>query len=84
MRRLSFVHPQRGVPWAQPASLPGNSYGILVSVERDGDVDIYRAGFAGYEPLAPAAGYDGQPAAQATGWTPSITASLAWIEEHER
>jgi hypothetical protein len=71
-------------PEAHPASLPGEYYEILVSAGRGDEVDVYRAGFSGYAPLAPAPGYDGQPAAQATGWEPSIVASLAWIEEQER
>ena len=70
-------------PEAHPASLPGEHYEIVVSIGQDNKADVYRAGFSGYAPLAPAPGYDGQPAGQATGWEPSIVASLAWIEEQE-
>jgi dipeptidyl aminopeptidase/acylaminoacyl peptidase len=69
---------------AHPAPLPGKQYEILVSMGREGEADVYRTGFSGYAPLAPAPGYDGQPAVQATGWEPSIDASLAWLEEQER
>jgi hypothetical protein len=64
--------------------LPGEQYEILVSAGRGNEVDVYRASFSGYEPLAPSPDYDGQPAAQATGWKPSTAGSLAWIEEQER
>jgi hypothetical protein len=70
-------------PEAHPATLPGESYAILVSVERDGTSDVYRAGLSGYTPLAPSPGFDGQPAAEASGWEPDTAASLAWLQERE-
>ena len=71
-------------PEAHPATLPGEPYAILVSVEREGISDVYRASLSGYTPLAPSPGFDGQPAAEASGWEPDTTASLAWLQDRER
>jgi hypothetical protein len=70
-------------PEAHPATLPGQSYAILVSVERDSAVNIYRASFSEYTALAPSPGFDGQPAGEATGWEPDPAASLAWLQALE-
>jgi dipeptidyl aminopeptidase/acylaminoacyl peptidase len=71
-------------PEGHPATLPGELYTILVSAERDGRVDIYRAGLSGYTALAPSPGFDGQPAGEATGWVPDTAASLAWLQAQAR
>jgi dipeptidyl aminopeptidase/acylaminoacyl peptidase len=68
-------------PEAHPATLPGAYYEILVSAERDGTVNIYRASLSGYTPLAPTSGFDGHPAGEATGWKPDTAGSLAWLQE---
>ena len=70
-------------PEAHPAALPGEYYAILVSAERDGTTNIYRAGFSGYTPLAPSPDFDGHPAGGATGWEPDTAGSLAWLQEQE-
>ncbi len=70
-------------PEAHPAILPGEYHAILLSAQRDGSADIYRAGLFEYTPLAPSPGFDGQPAGEATGWRPDTAATLAWLEEQE-
>lgn len=70
-------------PEAHPATLPGEYDTILISTEREGTFDIYRAGLSEYVPLAPSPGFDGHPAGQATGWKPDTVTSLAWFQEQE-
>jgi hypothetical protein len=70
---------ETGQPEAHPAVLPGEYYDFLVSADRDGNLDIYRAGLSGYVPLAPSPAFDGQPAAEAPGWLPGYEAGLAWL-----
>ncbi len=72
---------ETGQPEAHPATLPGEYYEILVSVEREGTVNIYWAGLSGYTPLAPSPGFDGHPAGEATGWKPDTADSLEWLKE---
>jgi hypothetical protein len=72
-------------PEAHPAGLPDDPYtttSILVSAERDGQTDIYRVVLSEYRPVAPSPAFDGQPAAEPTGWEPDSATSLAWIQEH--
>ena len=71
-------------PESHPATLPGDYYAILVSSERDGTADVYRAGLSGYAVLAPSPGFDGQPAGGPTLWQPDTEASLEWLQKRER
>ena len=70
-------------PEAHPATLTGESFFILVSSDRNGTVDIYRAAPYEYTPLIASPGFDGQPAAEAVGWRPDFEASLAWLAASE-
>ena len=71
-------------PEAHPATLTGEPYLILVTLEREGSTDIFRTSFySDYEPLIASAGFDGQPAAEAVGWRPEFEPSLAWLEAWE-
>jgi hypothetical protein len=70
-------------PEGHPAALPAEYYRILVSAERDGTTDVYLVSRPEYTPLAPSPGFDGQPAAGATGWQPDSAASLASLQELE-
>ncbi|MFC2031422.1 hypothetical protein ACFLWA_11945, partial [Chloroflexota bacterium] len=71
-------------PESHPATLPGDYYTILVSSERNGSANVYRAGFSGYTVLAPSPGFDGQPAGGPTLWEPDTKASLEWLQKQER
>jgi hypothetical protein len=80
---LAFPKTETGQPEAHPATLPADLNRILVSSERDGPSNIYRAILAEYVPLAPSTAFDGHPAAEATGWRPDPEASLSWLQAHE-
>ena len=75
----AFAQTQTDLPEAHPAALPVETSWILVSSERDGFSNIYRALLDNYKPLAPAAVFDGQPAAEATAWRPTPDSSLSWL-----
>ena len=72
------------LPESHPAALPGDYYTILVSSERSGTADVYRASFTGYTVLAPSPGFDGQPAGGPTLWEPGVEPSLEWLQKQER
>jgi hypothetical protein len=77
----AFAQTETERPEAHPATLPAETSWILVSSERDGPSNIYRAILDEYIPMAPSTAFDGQPAAEATAWRPEPEASLSWLEE---
>jgi hypothetical protein len=69
-------------PEAHPATLSGEYYRILLSAERDGTMNIYRAGLSESMHLAVSPGFDGEPAGEPVAWKPDPAESLAWLAGH--
>lgn len=71
-------------PEGHPTWIDDQGYAALLTLEQKGVTNIYRACYAcGYVALTQGQSFDGHPAWGPVWWSPDISASRRWLEQHQ-